>query len=301
MSKDPTKELLKFAIKASDGNDVTSNVNLRSEEDKEFLKSAISHFASSQNLTDQLISLVRQLKELLTAGEYIQAGEVFEMVSELCENIDVACDMHKIGGFDVISLGLSTNDLVVQSWSASTIGTCAQNNPYCQEKLVEGGFLNRLLELTENDNNVGVKAVFAISCIIRQNDKALEKFINLNGFDYISRCLSKSSERMQMKAIFLIQSVCVSSPTCHQHVSNKNVINKLIELLLQTSNDDMINSLLTIVLNLATHNKSVITILASFGNGLKEKLENFEKNPDFDNDVKKNCQFILHLLSKITI
>jgi hypothetical protein len=45
------------------------------------------------------------------------------------------------------------------------IGTCAQNNPYCQEKFLKLNYLDSLFKVLEEKSDVvRVKALFAISC-----------------------------------------------------------------------------------------------------------------------------------------
>lgn len=75
-------------------------------------------------------------------------------------------DFQKIGGFQIIKPGLSSEHATVRSKTAELIATLVQHNPYCQEKFIEHSTYTRMLmDLVENDpvDEVRVKSLHAIS------------------------------------------------------------------------------------------------------------------------------------------
>ena len=71
---------------------------------------------------------------------------------------------------------------------------------------MEAGFLEKLQSLLDNDldQNVRVKALFAISCIIREYRPALDRFILNDGVSSLKHAVESRIVRLKIKAAFLI-------------------------------------------------------------------------------------------------
>jgi hypothetical protein len=77
----------------------------------------------------------------------------------------IALDFHKLDGYKLLKRLLNHKNAEMRTMTCDLIGTCAQNNLYNQETLLADNFLVLLLNKLENDENqVKVKALFAISC-----------------------------------------------------------------------------------------------------------------------------------------
>lgn len=305
-----TKDLLKFAITAGDGpSEKSEPAPKRNEEEKKFLKSAIeAYVASHRSLTEELIELINILKQHLPgqvgAENHQVICDLLEAAGEKCENIDVACDLHKIGGFDDAIfkfLDFDESD-EVRGWAANVIGSSAQNNPYVQEKLLESGIMSKLLEMTKSENTfVAVKSMYAVSCMIRQNETSIKKFLALNGFDFLSQCLTRPSKKLQMKSIFLMRSLCSEFKFCFPIISTDNTVVSLCDIITTPANDedgDLIDCALSLLLALSTHDRGVVDIIMArqdFPKMLKTVETQFG---EVWTDIAKNSQFILHLLQR---
>uniref|UniRef100_A0A8C1S054 HSPA (heat shock 70kDa) binding protein, cytoplasmic cochaperone 1 n=1 Tax=Cyprinus carpio TaxID=7962 RepID=A0A8C1S054_CYPCA len=95
--------------------------------------------------------------------------EALEMLSELCENLDNARDLMKLGGLDLcMSRCLCHSEAGIRWRAAHLIASCAQNMPEVQFYLLNQGALLTLLQLADHDANstVRVKALYAVSCNI---------------------------------------------------------------------------------------------------------------------------------------
>jgi hypothetical protein len=57
----------------------------------------------------------------------------------------------------------------IRALTCDLIGACAQNNEYCQETFISAKILPLILKTLKEDkeNDVKIKALFAISCKIR--------------------------------------------------------------------------------------------------------------------------------------
>ena len=301
--QDPAKQLLNLAIAAGDETTVTPQEELpqRTEEDQRFLSEAYKQFvAQHKSPTDELLEVMAGLKQLDADNEDLPA--LLEVVSEMCENIDVAGDLFKSGNFPVIEKLLgSENRAEVRANSAWVLGSCAQNNPFCQEKLLEAKMLPVFIEMiADADTAVAAKALFALSCLIRENEKCLKKFIVVNGFDALaSHCLGSEQTKLHMKAVFLMRALCASQSSCHMYLSKASVVNQLCELLCVTVADEsLIDQLLQLILMLATRAKNVVELLAvGLPVDVLQRCKNNCEKMDWPL-VHRNADFLLHLISK---
>lgn len=75
-------------------------------------------------------------------------------------------DFHKIGGFCIFRPSLDSSHGSLRWRAAEIIAELTQNNPYCQERVLEAGLLPVLLSLVDTDDNqqVRIKALYALSC-----------------------------------------------------------------------------------------------------------------------------------------
>jgi hsp70-interacting protein len=78
----------------------------------------------------------------------------------------VSPDFHKIGGFFILIPCLNSPHDGVRWRCCQLIGTLTQNNPYCQQHVLNEDLLPILLKMLENDDceESRIKALYAISC-----------------------------------------------------------------------------------------------------------------------------------------
>jgi len=85
----------------------------------------------------------------------------------LCKFVCIISDFHKIGGFHILPLLLSSRHAELRWRTADLIATLTQNNPYCQNAVLEVNLLPLLLKLLDDaleDEQVRIKALYAVSC-----------------------------------------------------------------------------------------------------------------------------------------
>jgi hsp70-interacting protein len=75
-------------------------------------------------------------------------------------------DFHKIGGFCIFRPCLDSAHGSLRWRAAEIVAELTQNNPYCQERVLEAGLLPVLLSLVDGDpaQQVRIKALYALSC-----------------------------------------------------------------------------------------------------------------------------------------
>jgi hsp70-interacting protein len=136
--------------------------------------------------------------------------EAMETLRDWCEDLNFAIDFHKINGYALLSKMLNHSNAELRALTCDLIGTCAQNNPYCQETLLDANFLPLLIKkmhAKDESEQVKIKALFGISCIVRDNEKAQEKLLDGNSLDLIANALDQPIEKLQIKTCFFISSI----------------------------------------------------------------------------------------------
>jgi len=208
--------LLDFATRVGSTdlvNQTPSTFHQMSEQDREFLSNAMSSYMRESDP-------VRQLKEnldVLTKLEYANPSEqdksqaiaALESIIDLCYSLDLATDFHTLGGFRILVPLLASPVSEFREHAAGLIGELAQNHPYCQNALRSVNVLAVLLPIMDSDpeNKVKTKALFAVSCLIRNNAELEQEFVNLDGFNYLLRATESDYSRLSVKACFLLSAL----------------------------------------------------------------------------------------------
>ena len=321
------KDLLKFALK-NQAEDLSQKAKFeiqnRNENEKEFLKEAIGNYMKShKSPTDEMIEVVQVIKNLIAEKKVVEnQAEVInllQILGEQAENIDVACDLHKVKGFDDVVLKLMLDSNIadeVRGWCANVVGCAAQNNPYCQNKLFMIDVVQSLLSMTSHSQMeiTKVKSVFAISALIRQNDTNLKTFINdhSNIKTLIHSCLHYQGKQVYLskfhkKVLFLLRSLILinttQSNTLLSQLAGSEFIKYLCFVISSSCDDvDFIECSTSLLLTIASRNKEVVKSIVTSSwldtKRLNEMKVHFAKE-DWT-EISKNFQFIYHLVTKYT-
>ena len=81
--------------------------------------------------------------------------------------MSMIADFYRIGGFHVLPLVLSGRHAGLRWRTAELIATLTQNNPYCQNAVIEAKLLPSLIKLLDDateDEQVRIKSLYAVSC-----------------------------------------------------------------------------------------------------------------------------------------
>ncbi|KTF83893.1 hypothetical protein cypCar_00020289 [Cyprinus carpio] len=166
-----------MAVEAGSASEGPAPREPMTQERIEFLRGALAEVCKGQ--MDE-VEQMKQCLEVLSRDECRARGseeeeeeeedereEALEMLSELCENLDNARDLMKLGGLDLcMSRCLCHSEAGIRWRAAHLIASCAQNMPEVQFYLLNQGALLTLLQLADHDANstVRVKALYAVSC-----------------------------------------------------------------------------------------------------------------------------------------
>ena len=130
---------------------------------------------------------------------------------------------------------------ILKAIGCELIAETAQNNPAAQEIILNAGLVREMCRLLDKhpDETVQVKALYAISCIVRDNEVAALKFDSeADGLGVLIRTLQKDSQtpKLRLKACFLISSLCASEETIRESLFRMGLVEQLVALLHQDHN-----------------------------------------------------------------
>ncbi|ESN90480.1 hypothetical protein HELRODRAFT_166151 [Helobdella robusta] len=231
-------------------NDTGSTFSSMSEEQKQWLKDALE----SVGANDPVKKMIEYLKIILKSSDSgdlkndVEQKEVaLEELACFCEDIDLANDFYKIGGFDIFPLLLNGSDESLKWKAAELLAVLIQNNPFCQEKVLDGGIiLEILLQKLKNENectDVKVKCLYAASCLARECERGRKELIKLNGLNAIINLMHSDVEKLQIKSLFLINSLCIESNEIRGFILLWNSCLTVSQTLLKFFESDLLNSL----------------------------------------------------------
>ncbi|XP_076162338.1 hsp70-binding protein 1 [Ptiloglossa arizonensis] len=211
-------ELFTFAMETTNSQVSANNIsfNPMDEERRRFLEETFSSLTC--NVVEELRKGIKILSNVVDLGpddDTSQHETALEKIADYVDNIDVANDFYKIGGFSIFGPCLNSPHSNIRWRAADVIAELAQNNPFCQERFLETGLFPILLNMIDTDpmEIARVKALYAVSCIVRGHHISL-KYMDINdGYSVLLRAMQSSVKKLQIKSAFLLCSLCNKDDT----------------------------------------------------------------------------------------
>lgn len=204
--------VLRFAMEANDGQNLQpSAFQQMDEKEKEFLRKTLS------SLTGNVIAELQEaIKTLSNVGDLRPEDDIseqeaaLEKIADYVDNMDIANDFYKIGGFSIFGPCLNSPHSSIRWRAADVIAELAQNNPFCQERCLQAGLFPMLLNMIDADpaETARIKALYAISCIVREHPISLNYMQVNDGYSVLLRAMQSSVKKLQIKSAFLLSSLC---------------------------------------------------------------------------------------------
>lgn len=239
------------------------------------------------------------IEQLQRAAEAISSESInkdtkidaFDTILSYVDDIDSAVDFCKIGGIFVLQRSLNSPFIEIRNKSALLVAELAQNNPYCQQNLLEAEILPKILNLL-NECETAIDGLRAVSCLIRGYEPCLRVFIESNGLECLLECLQNSpQEKLRIRTTFLLNSLCNEFPSIKNDLIALNTIEIIIPLIEpQHENNIYIENLLALIASLLD-NPAANFQSQSFE--LKKKLDIISANAK----DKSECREILEYCS----
>lgn len=239
--------VLQLAVEAGSAAEGPAPLEPMSEERKAWLREALSEICKGQ------VDEVEQMKQCLAVltkegrSEREREGEeemdeedederesAFELLSELCENLDNARDLMILGGLELcVSQYLCHVQSGLRWRAAELIASCAQNMPQVQVHLLNIGALPKLLQLIDSDlhSTVRVKALYAVSCLVREQEEGFQAFLSHDGFSVLMRGMQAENEKLRTKSAFLLLNLLTSHPEQKDSVVSMGMVQQLVSVL----------------------------------------------------------------------
>nr|CAD1828670.1 unnamed protein product [Ananas comosus var. bracteatus] len=199
--------LLKWSLSHSDGTRPPRNI--REEDRRWFMEAMQAHAVDVVKRMREITMVMRTPEEVLEA-QGVTPSDIEGMLDELHEHveaIDMANDLHSVGGLVPLLGYLRNSNASIRGKAAEVVSTVVQNNPRSQQLVMEAsGFEPLLLNFTSDpDITVRTKALGAISCLIRNYKAGTTAFRLANPYSGLRDALSSNNTRFQRKALNLIQ------------------------------------------------------------------------------------------------
>ncbi|XP_067471741.1 hsp70-binding protein 1 [Thunnus thynnus] len=239
--------VLQLAVEAGSAAEGPAPAQPMSEERKAWLREALAEVCKGQ--MDEVAQMKQCLEVLCKDGtgererdaeeerddeDEDERESAFEILSELCENLDNARDLMILGGLELcVSQYLCHAQSGLRWRAAELIASCAQNMPQVQVHLLSIGTLPKLLQLTDSDPHptVRVKALYAVSCLIREQEEGLQAFLSHDGFSVLMRGMQSDIEKLRTKSAFLLLNLLTSHPEQKDTVVSMGMAQQLVSVL----------------------------------------------------------------------
>ncbi|RZB39956.1 hypothetical protein BDFB_012728 [Asbolus verrucosus] len=247
------------------------------EAKKKFLEQALQSLTI--DVIEALLKQIKILEKVDTLGDGDDATEyitALDTISEFVCDIDTANDFHKIGGFVIMQPCLKCKNPKIRAEACNLLAELCQNNPYCQRVVLENGFMPMLIEIVEYDPEVEVvaKALYAVSCIVRQNATGCAQFIQYKGIQIFLNTLQRNVEKFNIKICFLLNVLCTSQADFKSRLIFIGYIPVLFSLISSPprSSDEHV---LALLLKLIEENPSAVNDCKQNALSAKEVLEHY--------------------------
>ncbi|XP_010543280.1 PREDICTED: hsp70 nucleotide exchange factor fes1-like [Tarenaya hassleriana] len=198
--------LLKWSLSHADGTRPTRQL---SEEDRKWFTEAMQSQTVDVVKRMKEITQVMQTPEQVLEAQGVTPEDIEDMLDELqehVESIDMANDLHSIGGLIPLLGYLKNSHSNIRAKAADVVSTIVQNNPRSQQLVMEANGLESLLSnfTSDPDMHTRTQALGAISSLIRHNKPGVTAFKLANGYAGLRDALASDSVRFQRKALNLL-------------------------------------------------------------------------------------------------
>ncbi|RCV45526.1 hypothetical protein SETIT_9G461500v2 [Setaria italica] len=198
--------LLKWSLSYVDGAGPSRTI---SEEERRWLAEAVE-----RHMMVDVVSRMREIALLMSTppavleAQGITHDDIEGLLSELqvhVESIDMANDLHSVGGLVPVIKFLRNSDARIRAKAADVVTTVVQNNPTSQQLVMEASGFEPLLSNFRSDPDLTarIKALGALSSLIRNNRPGVAAFRLANGYTGLRDALNSESARFQRKALSL--------------------------------------------------------------------------------------------------
>ncbi|XP_055640083.1 hsp70-binding protein 1 [Toxorhynchites rutilus septentrionalis] len=286
--------LLKFAMETTKSEDAPnpSQFQQMDEERRRFLEEAINSFT---------VDVVKRMEESMTVIMDPKAQEsdkvtAIEEITDFIQDINAADDFCKVGGLVIVPPGLNSPSADIRVATLGLVAGLSQNNPYSQQKLLEANIMPRLVELLSDEDQVAAKAMYAISCMVRNNANCMEAFADMGGKECIIGCIQSENTQLRVKSVFLMAAMCQADSAVRDEFILLNAVENVAASIKPTSGYNQKLEISLMALDLLALCDEGVHRCQNEDLNLKSKLESILKLDDGSEEcaeIRENTNFIL--------
>jgi len=185
-----------------------------SEEDKVFLEKAI--FQDFQNTADEMKIALSCLQDVHVVdgreGEHKEDHlNSLDILIDYVDDIDTANDCIKRGGLYTCFDCFKSPFPEIRAAGCTLMAELVQNNQKCYQECQKSQVLRRIIKKFEADGEVPMvqeKALYAVSCLLRDNPEATKTFLTEWGFNWLFGLILKSGNiNILKKCRYILHSI----------------------------------------------------------------------------------------------
>eukprot|EP01085_Mycamoeba_gemmipara_P002056 Mycagemm_TRINITY_DN10053_c0_g2::TRINITY_DN10053_c0_g2_i1::g.2056::m.2056 type:complete len:308 gc:universal TRINITY_DN10053_c0_g2_i1:985-62(-) len=198
---------------------------------------------------DDASKMKELLRVLTTTGATVEERETaLEELNFLTETLDNANDLSKLGGLPPLVAALSDPSAGIRQRASWTLGTCVQNNHPFQHLLMQGGGLEPLLKLLQEDPvpEVRSKALFCLSGLLCNNKEGCDEFSRKGGWQAMVRCFRRGDLNLARKLTFILNNFMKQMPAIKDLLIEPESAATILDLL-QMDDTDLCEKTLTLL------------------------------------------------------
>ncbi|ODQ59399.1 hypothetical protein WICANDRAFT_63896 [Wickerhamomyces anomalus NRRL Y-366-8] len=208
-----------------------------------------------QNVDDA--TLMKQNIELIENPECDEDNKLtaFDNFEMLIENLDNANNIENLKLWPkLINLLDSEND-EFKNLTSSIIGTSVQNNEKSQTDFLKypQGF-TKLISLAKSNKVVRIKALYALSNLIRNNEQSYELFDQHKGWELLGPIITdkEAKDKVKLRSLSLLGAILSIAPKddIKKHIHEYSIIEKILSLIKPGANISVVDKSLNLIVHL---------------------------------------------------
>ena len=272
------------------------------EGDKKWLSGALSNFVKySTDLSNDIKTNLAKVSALIdgdtiTADSMQEIKKILQEISLYLDDIDLAKSFGCMNGHKVMLKCLKYQPLVADS--CEILARASQNNPDVQETILQSNMIQIYLKLLSDqklDNMDKKKVIYALSCLCRGYEPAIQVFKTENGISEIIPFIQNLDSSLSTKAVFLIKSLVGENNSLKTEIFKCGMLGILVEKLAEPRNSTH-EHILTLLSTCLTDNKDAIRFCKQKKINLFRAVEIYEKKEDIFEEEREACEHIKLLL-----
>lgn len=202
-------------------------------------------------------TLMRQNMELIENPECDEENKLtaFDNFEMLIENLDNANNIENLKLWPKLINQLDSENSEFQNLTASIIGTAVQNNEKAQTDFIKypEGF-SKLISLAKTNDAVRIKALYALSNLIRNNEKSYELFDQNKGWELLGPVITdkEAKDKVKLRSLSLLGAILSIAPKddAKKHIHEYSIVEKVLSLITPGGNISVADKSLNLVVQL---------------------------------------------------